>query len=152
MFGCKPNITNNTKTLDKVFSKEKIKIVIKSQGCFSYGNYKFTLKKENNDYKLCYKKWKLNVKSDSVKSFKQFLFNTFNSKPDGSCTNIDYVKVGNYFNSVDYKENSCPKYSFLRILPFYKLIDAEGEEKYGKLEIENKNKMKNTNKIQNTTE
>lgn len=46
MFGCKPNISNDKETLDKVFSKEKIKIVIKSQGCFSGGNYFFTLKKK----------------------------------------------------------------------------------------------------------
>jgi len=127
VYGCKPKISNNAETLNKIFLKENIKVRIYIQGCFKSENYYFKLKKENSDYNLFYKKWKLNVKSDSVVSFKKLLLKKFNTKEQNMCTSTTYIKIGNYFNAVDYESRSCSD-NLLNIIPFYKLIQIEDKE------------------------
>jgi len=106
---CEPNIQNDSETLNKVFAMEKFDLEINQSGCFGGETILFKVKQEDTIYKLTSSKsneW-ISIHNDSVLSLKKFLSKRIGVNSKMFCTGRLEVRVGNWFNSVNFIDNSC---------------------------------------------
>ncbi len=101
---CKPIISNDQATLDKIFQQEKFELEVQSYSCFSGPPYIFDISKEKKGYLIPSRDTKkYHVLSDvKIDSLKSFLSSRINSEQPNILMDVDYVRVGKFYFSVDY--------------------------------------------------
>tara|TARA_R110002073_G_scaffold313380_3_gene485306 strand:+ start:16589 stop:17026 length:438 start_codon:yes stop_codon:yes gene_type:complete len=128
---CEPRIKNNIDTLDKVFEKSEIDMQISNWGCFGGSDELFTLKKIDKGYLLKSKRTSKSLVLTNGKrdSLYHYMKNRMGKVNEYYCTSSQYIRIGDFFNSVDYKHNDCSEEREMlnKILGYYELIYSENE-------------------------
>ena len=108
-YSCEPRIINNAKNIENVFNRNNFEIEIQNWGCLGGRADYFTVIKKKNAFILKSKSTEKSHPVSKVKmdSLEMFLKSKIGKDEDGGCTAIKYIRVGTYFNSVDYQHNFC---------------------------------------------
>ncbi|GEM_PF-2275542 len=109
-YSYQPRISNDLETLDKVFAKPEFDIEIQHRGCFGGSEDHFNITLTDNGYLLKYKKTGKShlVSKKNIDSLKAYLKGRIGRTDNGFCTTSEYIRVGTFRNSVDYKHSHCP--------------------------------------------
>ena len=109
IYSCKPRIKNDTATLEEVFQLSKLDVVIHVKGCFSNDKEYFILSKKGVDYILKSKKTNRShpIPKFKIDSLKNYLKNNISKNDWGGCSISEYIRIGSFFNSIDYEDSSC---------------------------------------------
>ena len=109
IFSCQPKIDNNPKTLEIIFAKSDFEIEIRNRGCFGGSEESFDVTLKNNGFLLKSKKTGKSRLVSKIKmdSLKKYLKTKIGKEDYGGCTGHEYIRVGTFFNSVDYEHSHC---------------------------------------------
>ena len=108
-------------------------IEIQNWGCFGGSEDYFTVKKKNNEYLLKSNKTGKSHLITKVKmdSLKNYLKVKIGKDEYGGCTSSEYIRIGSFFNSIDYRHSFCSGNEATMIndlLNYYELISEEETE------------------------
>jgi hypothetical protein len=108
---CEPMIKNDVDTLDEIFSNSEFNMKIESSGCFGGTEEDFTLERKSEGFVLTSESTKKShlVPKIEMDSLKDYLKSKIGTKSLGNCTVTTYVRIGTFFNSIDFKHSYCGK-------------------------------------------
>lgn len=106
---CHPRIKNDQETLEKIFAMHRFDIEFHTQGSFGNGKERLTLTKKNDHYvlKSVSTGKEHRIETSTVDSLSNFLKPRIGKFLGGGCTIQSSVRVGTYWNSVDYHHSYC---------------------------------------------
>lgn len=118
-------IKNDVDTLEKIFEKSEFNFEFEYAGCFGKTMEHFTVKKSEMGYLLRSERTKKShkVSRDKMDSLKNYLKTKIGTKDLGNCTTITNVRIGTFFNSIDYTHSNCGGSEVPRIDDFLNYSD-----------------------------
>ncbi|MEM1135647.1 MAG: hypothetical protein AAGI07_07385 [Bacteroidota bacterium] len=110
LLSCKPKITNDTKTLNKVFAMNHFEIKIHQLRCMGGTREVFQFSKQEKYYLLTSKRTKKNhkiniAKIDSLNAYLSSKIGTVVYGNNSISTSSEYMRFGDIFNSIDFELN-----------------------------------------------
>ena len=126
---CQPRIVNTSENLNQIFAMSEFDIEIQNWGCFGGGIEHFQVELENDGYII---KSKSTGKSQliskiKIDSLKNYLKTKIGMNEYGGCTTNEYIRVGTFWNSVDYRHSFCSGIESTMIndlLNYYTLVSS----------------------------
>ena len=102
-------IKNDVDTLDKIFRKSEFNMEIESTGCFGGTKEDFRLERNSKGFLLTSVSTKKShvVPQNKMDSLKDYLKSRIGTKDLGNCTVTTYVRIGTFFNSIDFTHSDC---------------------------------------------
>jgi hypothetical protein len=128
LFSCKPEVQNDEETLNKIFASNSYQIKVQTCGCFGCGTYTYVVKTNDKEVIIANSsgRQKIEVSSDSIESFKNFLSDRIgkNIKIGLSTSTYQYQITANN-SAVTFTEEGWTEWDILnKIIPFEDIPDS----------------------------
>jgi hypothetical protein len=113
LFGCQPEISNDKKTIEYLFSLDKFEIEIEIIGCLAHRKEQFVIEKIKNEHIFYSKKYSFqnHINQEEIYALKQFLLEQIKteSKDLSLCTGKIRFKASSIIKGIELYDNDCSK-------------------------------------------